>query len=332
MNQILSVELNNNNKQPSKSIDIKKIVIFFAIAIVVIGIIFVIVNGVKVYSNKEAKDKAIEQQTEPQVEFSEISNDEAKFIINHDKPIVKLSYSWNDGEEIDINTNNRTYISYTVPVKDGTNILKIKITDDIGSVATVEKIYTKEVADIKIDYSMIGNIFKVKATDKEEMQSISYEWNSNGNETVVKMTEDVQDKKSLEVEIEVPKGQNTLKVIATNKKGNTKVFEKPILGVEPPKIQIQKDGEYLVINVKDENVLTLVDYDLNNIKYRINLTTYDAQYYNNIEGLSVKTDAQGQIIEMEYRQLMTDKGVNIIKLTATNKQNGDATFEGKCTN
>ena len=165
------------------------------------------------------------------------------------------------------------------------------------------------------------------------MSSLTYQWNSDSStKDTIQMAEDNTDKTTLEVLIDIPKGQNTLTILAENKVGNTRTRDIPVLGVEPPKIQIQNDGEYLVISVKDDSVITVIDYTLNAVRYRINLTAYDADYYNRIDGLTVKTNEEGKIIELEYRQLMTDKGENVIILNAENKQNGTATFSGKCTN
>ena len=58
----------------------------------------------------------------------------------------------------------------------------------------------------------------------------------------------------------------------------------------------------------------------------------EADNYNAIEGLSVKTNNEEKIIEMEYRQLMTEKGKNVINLTAENKKGAIAKYSGQCNN
>ena len=263
----------------------------------------------------------------------EQNDEEVSLVINHDKPIIQVTYNWNDGKDVIINGNNRTNITQTIPLPDGTNKLIVKVTDEIQSVATIEKTFTKVEAEISLAFTLIENNSKIKveATDTQEMAFLTYKWN-NEEPVKVELEENVEDKKTLEVDLEIPKGVNSLTVIATNKSGKTKNKTQKIEGIASPKISIQKDGEYLVLNIKDENVITLINYTLNNQQYRINLTVHDADYYNAIEGLSVKTNNEGQIIEMEYRQLMTEKGANVLTLTAENKKEAVATYTGQCTN
>ena len=331
MNQILSTEINKNKpKTSSNTIDIKKIIIFFSIIIIITGIVIAVKGIIKTSENM---NNTIEvEQTAPEVEMEQ-NDEEVSLVINHDKPIIQVTYNWNDGKDVIINGNNRTNITQTIPLPDGTNKLIVKVTDEIQSVATIEKTFTKVEAEISLAFTLIENNSKIKveATDTQEMAFLTYKWN-NEEPVKVELEENVEDKKTLEVDLEIPKGVNSLTVIATNKSGKTKNKTQKIEGIASPEILIQQDGEYLIINVKDENILTLVNYTLNEQQYRINLTTYDAAYYNAIEGLTVQTNNQGEIIEMVYRQLMTEKGENILNITADNKKGAKATYQGKCTN
>ena len=328
MNQILSTEINKNKKTTSNVIDIKKIVIFFAIVIIIFGIVLAVKGIITTVNNSKNNIKV--EQTAPEVEMEQ-GEDEIKLKVNHDKPIIKITYNWNDGQEITINGNNRTSITQAIVLPDGTNKLTVKVTDEIQSVATIEKTFTKVEAEISLSFALVENKIKITATDTAEMAYLTYKWNSE-EPTKVEIKEETEDKKKLEVEIEIPEGLNTLTVIATNKSGKIKTKTQEIEGIASPKVSVQQDGEYLIINVKDENIITLINYSVNNQQYRINLTTHDEEYYNAIEGLSVKTNNNGQIIEVEYRQLMTEKGENILNLTAENKKKAIATYAGRCTN
>lgn len=328
MNQILSTEMNKNKSTNSNVIDIKKIIMFFSIVVIVFGMIIAIKSIVSAISN--AKNNIKVEQTAPEVDIEQ-GEDEIKLIANHDKPITKIVYSWNDGQEITINGNNRTSITQTIALPDGTNKLTVKITDEIQSVATIEKTFTKIEAEISLSFALVENKIKITATDTKEMDYIMYKWN-NEQSKKIELEENTEDRKKIETEIEIPEGLNTLTVIAMNKSGQSKTKTQEIEGIASPKITLQKDGEYIIINAKDENILTLINYTLNNQAYRINLTVHDADYYNAIEGLSVKTNSQGNIIEMEYRQLMTEKGQNIINITVENKKGAQATASGQCSN
>ena len=338
MNQILSVEMNTNKnttktyKTSSNTIDIKKILIFFGIALILVGLTLAIVNGINV--SNTISNETPTQYTEPEVLFAnDISDDETEVTINHDKAITSLKYSWNDLEEINISTYNRSSVVQTIPIPNGTSTLTLKITDESGYTTTTSKTYVKDDINIKFSFTILGKTLKIKTEDSNEMAYITYMWNSDAStKAVVNMAETAEDKKVLEAEIEIPKGKNTLTVTATNKKGQSKTKNQEVEGVEIPKIQIQQDGHYLVICASDENGLKLVEYTLNKPKYRIDLTTHDISYYNAIEGLKVVQNDEGNIVKLEYRQLMNDKGENIINLNVENKKNAVASFVGKCNN
>lgn len=328
MNQILSVELNKSKNKTTKTIDIKKIVTFFAIIIIIFGLIIL---GKTVYAMyTDSKNNIQVKQTEPEIEIIE-GEEEITLTINHDKAITKVTYNWNDGQDITINGNNRTSITQTIKLPEGTNKLTVNVTDEIESVAKIQKSFTKIEEDLSLSFSLVENKIKITAQDKQDLDYITYKWNSEATQTVT-MQEDAQDKHTLEVEIEIPEGLNTLTVIATNKNGQTKTKTQEIEGITAPKVSVQRDGEYLIINVKDEKIVTLINFTLNNQPYRINLTVYDADYYNAIEGLTVKTNSNNEIIEVEYRQLMTEKGMNVLTLTAENSKDAKATYTGQCNN
>ena len=86
-----------------------------------------------------------------------------------------------------------------------------------------------------------------------------------------------------------------------------------------------------IINVKDDNGITLVEYTLNNQDYVIDLTK-DTVNYDAINGLTLKRNSNNNIIEFQYRQIMNEKGRNDIIIKATNKKEAKATYEGFCNN
>lgn len=327
MNQILSTEM-NKNQTTTGVIDIKKIIIFFAIVVIIFGVVMAI-KGIITTANNVSNNTQVEQ-TAPEVEMEQ-GEEEIKLTVNHDKPIIKIIYNWNDGQEITINGNNRTSITQTITLPEGTNKLTVKITDEIQSEATIEKTFTKIEAEISLSFALVENKIKITATDTKEMDYIMYKWN-NEKLTKIEVEENAENVQKLETEVEIPEGLNTLTVIATNKSGQSKTKTQEIEGIASPKITVQQDGEYLIINAKDENIITLINYTLNDQPYRINLTVYDAEYYNAIEGLSVKTNTEGKIIEMEYRQLMTEKGTNILNITVENKKGAKSIYSGQCNN
>ena len=237
MNQILSTEMNKNKtKSNSTVIDIKKVVIFFAIIIIIIGIVMA-VKGIITTTNN-LNNKVEVEQTAPEVEMEQ-GDEEISLVINHDKPIIQVTYNWNDGQDITINGNNRTNITQTITLPDGTNKLTVKVTDEIQSVATIEKTFTKIEAEISLAFTLVENNSKINitATDTKEMAYLTYKWN-NEEMKKVELEENAEDKTSLEVNLEIPEGVNTLTVIATNKSGQTKSKTQKIEGIASPKISV----------------------------------------------------------------------------------------------
>ena len=97
MNQILSTEI-SKNKTKTGTIEIKKILIFFAIVLIIFGLVLVIKNAIKTYQT--AKDNVQVEQTAPDVTIDQ-GDEEVQLTINHDKPITKIIYNWNDGQDIE---------------------------------------------------------------------------------------------------------------------------------------------------------------------------------------------------------------------------------------
>ena len=331
MNQILSTQTNSAKTKSSAVIDINKIIKFFAIILIVLGLVLVVTKLISINSSKEDKVEVL--QTEPEVSFTQ-ENNQVVFKVDHDKAILQIAYHWNNEAEIIIEGRNRTSITQDVELPDGTNTLTIKVTDEISSTATITKEFTKEKSEISLSFKLIENNTKIRitATDKQEMDYITYKWNSE-NEVVVKQDENKEDKNKIEANIDIPKGVNTLTISATNKNGtSTEPISKKVEGVALPEISVFKEFDYLIMNVKDDNGVSLVEFTLNGQSYMIDLTKFDVTYYNSIEGLTVKTNSSNNIVEFEYRQLMTDKGRNDIVITATNKKEAKATYEGFCNN
>lgn len=332
MNQILSLELNKTKTKTKTSgpIDIKKIITFFVVILIIFGLVLLAKGAYATYTNSKENEKKQLLQTEPEVIMTQ-GDEEITLTVNHDKAITKITYNWNDGQEITINGNNRTSITQSIVLPKGTNKLTIKVTDEIESVATIQKSFTKIEENLSLSFSLVENKLKIVATDAEDLSYLTYKWNSE-EITRIDMEEDAENKRILEAEIEIPEGLNTLTVVATNINGQSKTKTQEIEGVTAPKISVQRDGEYLLINVKDEKIITVINFTLNEQQYRLNFTVYDAEYYNAIEGLSVITNEDDEIIEIEYRQLMTEKGLNVLTLTAENAKDAKATYKGQCNN
>ena len=109
MNQILSVEPPkprkekkqkvNNSYKSSGPIEIEKIARFFAIVLIVFGIIMVGSGSYSMYKGSQVGNS----QINPTINVEEISETQLNIQITHNSPLRKVTYSWNSEEQLDPN-------------------------------------------------------------------------------------------------------------------------------------------------------------------------------------------------------------------------------------
>ncbi len=303
MNQILST----GDKQEKSNIN--NIVRFFCIIIIVFSIFFIVQGTYALVKNKD--ERTIAKGDEPTVTIDSQGGN-AIINIKHNKAINKVLYSWDNGEQMEIDAQNKTEISETVVVPNGNCVLNISVIDSNG----VEKKYQKQfeydpsvdIALPEINISAVPGKITIEAKDNVEMAYITYKWN---DEQEVKVEASGEDRTKIVQEIEVKKGSNTLNVVATDKAGNTKQDTRDILGASKPKISVGKSGADLVIKVTDEEEVTKVEYNFNG-------TTY------------TKENTGENKKEFEFKQTM-QQGENVIVIKAYNKSGLVQEFAGKTT-
>lgn len=306
MNQILYIQ--NKKSQPA---DIKKIIIFFAIAIIIFGIVLLGQGSyVMFFKNNDNVDVigSDYNKQKPQVSIDK-KDDTAVISVNHNKPIIEMVYKWNNEQENKINTNNETSITKTIDLPVGTNKLYVRITDVDNETAEFEKEYVLDgngKPTIALSVTSDDKI-KITARDEQALKYIIYTWN-NGQET--KIDANLENLKQIEREVEIPLGQNTLKVTATNSNDVTTTKELEVKGIKKPVVQVQRDGDSLIITAEDEVGMKLVNYTLNGKKYQLNF---------------------GDVKVIKYKQKL-DQGENLLILSAENKDGGITEYKGKCMN
>jgi len=304
MNQILQTE----NKKNNGPVEIGKVIKFFVVAIIIFAIILI---GIGVYhlitqNNNQTPTQPIEQAPEVNIDREE---DDIVIEITHNKPIAKILYNWNDEEENIIEGNNQTTISERISLPYGTNTLNLTVTDINGIETKFQKEYVvegdgKPVIELKLTQD---NKIKITAQDASNLKDIIYSWN-DGEQTKIEATG--EDLTKVEQEVEIPLGQNTLKVQATNINNVTTTKELQVKGVKKPVLSFKKEGDYLVIKAEDEVGMKVIDYTLNGQKYQIN--------YGNKKVI-------------EYKQLL-EKGENNLEVKAENQDGGITTKKVKVIN
>ena len=124
MNQILSTSMPTDNKKQKNKIrntnhtSISSILKFFAIAMLIFGILLI---GLGAYSIYEKESKQKEENLQPSISLEDKSNDTVLLKVVYGKNISKLEYRWNDEEETTVNGNNGKYIEQEIKVPTGTN-------------------------------------------------------------------------------------------------------------------------------------------------------------------------------------------------------------------
>lgn len=306
MNQILQTE----NKKNNGPVEIGKVIKFFVVAIIIFAIILI---GLGAYhlitqNNNQAPTEPVVEEQPPQVNINR-EEDDIVIEITHNKPIAKIVYNWNDEAENTIEANNQNTISEKITLPYGTNTLNLTVTDINGIETKFQKEYVvegdgKPVIELKLTQD---NKIKITTQDESNLSYIIYSWN-DGEQTKIEATG--EDLTLLEQEVEIPLGQNTLKVQATNINNVTTTKELEVKGIKKPVLSFKKEGDYLVIKAEDEVGMKVIDYTLNGQKYQIN--------YGNKKVI-------------EYKQLL-EKGENNLEIKAENQDGGITTKKVKVIN
>ena len=306
MNQILQTE----NKKNNGPVEIGKVIKFFVVAIIIFAIILI---GLGAYhlitqNNNETPAEPIVQEQPPEVSINR-EEDDIVIEITHNKPIAKIVYNWNEEQENTIEVNNQTSISERITLPYGTNTLNLTVTDINGIETKFQKEYVvegdgKPVIELKLTQD---NKIKITAQDESNLKYIIYSWN-DGEQTTIETT--AESSTIIEQELEIPLGQNTLKVQATNINDVTTTKELQVKGIKKPVLSFKKEGDNLIIRAEDEVGMKVVDYTLNGQKYQIN--------YGNKKVI-------------EYKQLL-EKGENNLEIKAENQDGGITTKKVKVIN
>ena len=210
MNQILSFQTIGNSK-----IQLKKVIRFFSIFIILFALILVIEGSFGYYKNKNKK--VIIKET-PDIN---IQRDNGTTILNITSNIgvQKVIYSWNDGIEDSVEEGGKNNVEVKIPTTIGTNNLNIKIIDSNGNTIVYDpvKISYEENQEENVNWeeaiktdktkpkvsieSVKGKIV-ITATDDVKMSYVTYSWNGEEENKITGLSDD---EKTLTTEIDSTK-------------------------------------------------------------------------------------------------------------------------------
>lgn len=263
MNQILFVQ----DKKRNNPADTKKIVLFFAVTIIVFGLILFGQGVYGVYKNNSNKPVKKEEETKTQIQLTQTETGEVLITVEGKVGISELIYNWNSDASQTISGNAKTTIQETITMPVGENTLTVKVIDVNGEETTKQDTFTLNVDKPEISLALVGSNLKITVNSKVDLSNVTYKWNSEEEQKMEMLT--FEDKTKFEKEIEIPKGQNTLLVTATDIYNNKSEKSQEIKGVTKPKSRPVIQGEYIFFEVVADENISLVEFVFNGKNYRI---------------------------------------------------------------
>lgn len=304
MNQILFTQ----DKRNSNSQDTKKIVLFFAVSLIIFGLI---IFGQGVYGIVK-KDSTQVNKDDETTTISLQQNNSGEVIINVNSQTIisELIYYWNSEASQTISGNGNTTMQQIITMPAGQNTLTVKTIDVNGKQKTETQTFKLDVDKPNISLSVIGNKIKIAVDSKADLAYVTYKWN-NEQEKKMDMTT-FEDKTKFETEIEIPKGKNTLMITAVDIYENKSEKSQEINGISKPVIEPTINEPYITFTVtSEEDDIKTIEFVYNGKNYKI---TEDA----------IKKSQNAK--KVSYK-LTLEKGKNTLIVKATT-QNGGTAQEG----
>lgn len=272
MNQILAVENKKKEKVKTKKIrtgrpiEIKGIVMFFAVIIMVFGLTLAGQGSYALY--KDIDDRKPENI--PYVTIGRV-NDKAIVQISSNIEISKLVYSWNNGEESAIpigSTNAReeiTLLGYD-------SVLNLTVEDMNGKRVKFQKQYLLTGVDItkpvvEIETKDGNDKMKILAKDETGIAYITYQWEDGEPVTV---NADQQGQTEMIVQVPLTVGLKKIQIIAVDTNGNIEEIEKEITtSTSRPKMTLRRNKQKISIEIEDKDGIKSIKANLNGEEYEI---------------------------------------------------------------
>ena len=261
----------------SSAIEIKKIVIFFSISLILLGSCFIVGS---IFA-KEKINQVVEESARPTIDFSfDEYNSSVDIQVKHVKGIKQVSYILNEQEEKLINGNDEKVINTTVKLDGGKNKIVVKAIDENDHIVEYEHEYTVgTLAEIKLEN--VDNGVKLSVKSEEKIKNITYKWDDGDEKDInVSSTEYTGT-------ISAPKGKHTLKVVVVDEKNIKTEKTQVVIGATAPQITIQATKKldnkiYYIVTVKDETILKNVKIILDN-EEKVNVTVNSNEYVTEVE-------------------------------------------------
>ena len=279
MNQILQVQENRKNSNP---VDTKKVVLFFAISIIIFGLILLGQGAYSVYQSKlNEKVTPTTPGNSGNIETPEYTptitltkTEDNKLILNVESQIAisHIIYNWNNETAQTLDETGKTNTQEIIDIPTGENTLNISVIDSNGKESKKSETFIIEASKPVIELSVVGNDIKISVTSEVELSYVTYKWNLEEEKKQDMLT--YADRTKFEKLVEIPKGQNTLKIVAVDVNENTTEKSQEIKGVTKAKTTVIAKGNYLDFTVIGEENIKTVEFEFNGKKYVMNTDTF----------------------------------------------------------
>ena len=266
MNQILMTEnktkKRKRNRSNSEPIEIKNIVRFFAIVIIVFALCIIGHSSYALYRDTKASNT----ENLADVNITRV-NDTLIVDVTSQNIIEKFRYSWTNSEEKSIPEGAKNFQEEIIlPSQD--SVLTIILEDETGRAVT----YTKDIvltgidiAKPKISIDKQATSIRITAEDETAIEYLTYRVD-DGEEIRIDKNND-GDKTIQYAVTEIGRGEHTIYVTAVDTSGNTETEEnKVIVSTEEPQItelSIDRDNDKIIIGVADADGIQSIEVNLN---------------------------------------------------------------------
>ena len=329
MNQILEFGTEKRGKTPKgnkgggSSSD--KVVRVFAILLMIFAIVLI---GSGVYSLMQNKENSSNNNSNTPISSTsqaninaivEEANNQVILTVDSEIAISRVVYNWNTNTEMTIDGQGELTLEEDIDLPSGNNTLNVKVIDVQGNETTKSFDFESDSGDDIISPNLTLELTEDKnllitATDETAMSFITYRWNDD-EETTVYVDENAEDKTTITVEIEIPRGTNTITVVAVDasSKYNTVTETQTFNGVTRPEIsyELSADGSEIIFHCTHESGIKEIYYTLNDQPYSVTFN-----------------EEEGYPTEAEFSQKW-DQGYNYIKLTVTSSEDTENVFESE---
>lgn len=309
MNQILSVEMKKDKRKNSSKgpIEIKKIIIFFCIILLIFGLV---IGGKAIYDMVSNGGIGISKaEVKPNV-TTEKQENKLIITVTHTKAIDKMVYNWNSGKVFEVSGEGLKTLEKAIEIPAGNNVLNIIVTDVDGKQAVYTKEFVADPTEPQISLELVGTKIKIIAKDNEKLSLITYRWDEE-EEQQIEIPEDSS--AQVEKEVDIPTGQHTLTVVVVNAQNKQITKTQEVKGVVKPKVTIEVDTtdySYVILTAIDEvSGMKEMLFWINGKAYKV-----------------LETQENGTKIQWRFQ---VQPGENSIKLTGKNNDDIEDTMEAR---